>query len=51
MCLLNGINPGNYDKPEEKRGGKPPSKKIFYKNLPMNQMFNDFYSGKDKKKL
>ena len=46
MCLLNGINPGNIDNPKEKRGGKEPSKNIFYKNLPMNQMFNDFYDGK-----
>ena len=31
---------------KKKRGGKEPSKNIFYKNLPMNQMFNDFYDGK-----
>ena len=46
MCLLNGINPGNDDKPDSLSGGKTPSKNIFYKNLPMNQMFNDFYNGK-----
>ena len=45
MCLLNGINPGNDDKPDS-LSGKTPSKNIFYKNLPMNQMFNDFYNGK-----
>ena len=46
MCLLNGVNPGNIDNPKEKRGGKEPSNTIFYKNLPMNQMFNEFYDGK-----
>lgn len=45
MCLLNGVNPGNIDAPNEKRGGKPPSKIIYYKNLPMNQMFNEFVNG------
>lgn len=45
MCLLNNINPGNIDNPNKERGGKKPSEYIFYKNLPMNQMFNEFYNG------
>ena len=44
MCLINGNNPGNADKPEELRGGKEPTGNVFYKNSDMNTMFNDFYN-------
>ena len=46
MCLINGKNPGNFDKPNELRGGKEPTPNFFYKNSDMNTMFNDFYNRK-----
>ncbi len=33
MCLINGKNPGNFDKPNELRGGKEPTPNFFYKIL------------------
>ena len=44
MCLINGNNPGNNDKPKKKRGGKPPTGNVFYKNGDMNTLCNDFYN-------
>lgn len=46
MCLINGKNPGNCNKPYELRGGKKPTPNLLYKNSDMNNMFNDFYNRK-----